>query len=163
MNRPVFTRLLALGLLLAWSAPVAHAQQAGGTWGFAATATSAMPGQEIDLIFRAKLDKDWLTYASDFEGDVGPQPTAVEFLPNGTFEPVGPLVSVGAKRKVDKTWGTEVGYFTGRAEYRQRVRILRFDYFFTGVIRGQWCSEKKGLCVPFEEVFSLEKSSLQPQ
>lgn len=137
--------------------------QDGGRWTYAASAPSAKPGDEIELIFRAKLAKDWLTYASDFTADLGPQPTTVEFVENGTIEPIGPLVSVAPKRKKDKTWGTDVSYFSQQAEFRQRVRVLRFDYFFTGFIRGQWCSEKKGVCVPFEEAFHLEKSTLEPQ
>lgn len=112
-------------------------------------------GDQIDLIFTATLDKDWLVYSSDFKADMGPQPTTFEFMPDDTFEFVGSVEPIAPKRKKDKTWDTEVSYFTPKAEFRQRIRVLKPDYGVRGIIRGQYCSEKKGLCVPFEQIFGF--------
>lgn len=112
-------------------------------------------GDQIDLIFTATLDKDWLVYSSDFTADMGPQPTTFEFMPEDSFEFVGSIEPVSPKRKTDKTWNTEVSYFAPRAEFRQRIRILKPDYGVRGIIRGQYCSEKKGLCIPFEQLFTF--------
>ena len=91
--------------------------------------------------------------SSDFRGDVGPQPTAFYFEPDHSFETVGEIKAVASKRKKDRVWETEVSYFTQKAEFRQRIRLLKPDYRVTGVIKGQLCSEKNGVCVPFERLF----------
>ncbi|MBD2705549.1 hypothetical protein IC229_33380 [Spirosoma sp. BT702] len=113
------------------------------------------PGDLIDLVFTATLDKEWLLYSSDFKADIGPQPTTFEFMPDDTFELVGGVQPVSPKWKQDKTWDVKVSYFTPKAEFRQRVRLLKADYGIRGVIQGQYCSEKKGLCVPFQQRFGF--------
>jgi len=105
-------------------------------------------GDQIDLIFTATLDKDWLVYSSDFKADMGPQPTTFEFMPDDTIEFIGSVEPVSPKRKKDKTWDTEVSYFTPKAEFHQRIRVLKPDYGVRGVIRGQYCSEKKRVMYP---------------
>lgn len=112
-------------------------------------------GDQIDLIFTATLEKDWYVYSSDFKADIGPQPTTFEFMPDDSFEFIGSIEPVSPKRKKDKTWDIDVSYFDAKAEFRQRIRILKPDYGARGVIKGQYCSEKKGLCIPFEQVFGF--------
>lgn len=153
MNRFRFLQLcLLLTLLTAF-----RADEPGVSWTF--TVTPSVPdnilvaGDELELVFTARLSKDWLLYSSDFRGDVGPQPTAFYFEPDHSFETVGEVKSVAPKRKKDRVWETEVSYFTQKAEFRQRIRLLTPGYRVTGVIRGQLCSEKNGVCVPFERLF----------
>ncbi|PQA54456.1 protein-disulfide reductase DsbD domain-containing protein [Siphonobacter curvatus] len=131
------------------------------TWEYHLSKTALQPGDEVDLILTAKVEKGWLLYSSDFVADVGPQPTAFEFVSNGTFSPVGPVVPVDPLTKKDKTWDLDVSYFTKRAEFRQKVRIDKLDYFFTGYITGQVCHEKKGLCVPFRQAFNFDPRNAQ--
>lgn len=116
-------------------------------------------GDEFDLIFTAKLDKEWLLYLSDFRGNAGPQPTAFYFEPDDSFETVGEVKPVAPKRKKDRLWETNVSYFTQKAEFRQRIRLLKSDYHVTGVIKGQLCREKNGVCVPFERLFLFNRAA----
>jgi thiol:disulfide interchange protein DsbD len=148
-----FIQLMSLLTLLT----AFKADEPGAKWTF--TVTPTVPdtileaGDELDLVFTARLDKEWLLYSSDFRGDVGPQPTAFYFEPDHSFETVGEIKAVASKRKKDRVWETEVSYFTQKAEFRQRIRLLKPDYRVTGVIKGQLCSEKNGVCVPFERLF----------
>ncbi len=144
-------------LLLATLTTAFVGDESGAKWTFT-TAPTVLPehlevGDEFDLIFTAKLDKEWLLYSSDFKGDVGPQPTAFYFEPDDSFETVGEVKPIAPKRKKDRVWETDVSYFTQKAEFRQRIRLLKPDYRVTGVIKGQLCSEKNGVCVPFERLF----------
>ncbi|GAB3989620.1 hypothetical protein GCM10028807_14920 [Spirosoma daeguense] len=113
------------------------------------------PGDQIDLVFTATLDKDWLVYSSDFKADIGPQPTTFEFMPDDTFELVGSIQPIAPQWKNDKTWDVKVSYFTPKAEFRQRIRVLKPDYGVRGIIQGQYCSEKQGLCIPFQQRFGF--------
>ncbi|MFT4033169.1 MAG: protein-disulfide reductase DsbD family protein [Siphonobacter sp.] len=125
-------------------------------WAYQLSKTALQPGEEAELIVTASVKKGWLLYGSDFKADIGPQPTTFEFVPNGTFSPVGPIVAVSPQSKRDKTWDIDVTYFTRQAEFRQTIRIDRLDYFFTGYITGQVCHETKGLCVPFRQAFHFD-------
>ena len=146
-------QLLCLLLLLASFRP----DEPGLTWLFT-KAPAGLPdeleaGDEFDLVFTAKLGKDWVMYSSDFKGDIGPQPTAFYFEPDDSFEVVGDITPVSPKRKKDRVWETDIAYFAQKAEFRQHIRLKKADYRITGVIKGQLCSEKNGVCVPFERFF----------
>lgn len=148
-----FVTLLMLPILLT----AFVGDEPGAKWTFT-TYPAVLPdkleaGDEFDLVFTARLDKEWLLYSSDFKGDVGPQPTAFYFEPDHSFETVGEVIPVAPKRKKDRVWETDVSYFTQKAEFRQRIRLLTSDYRVTGMIKGQLCSEKNGVCVMFERLF----------
>ncbi len=144
-------------LLLAILTTAFTGDEPGAAWTFTTTPTvpsdKLEAGDELDLVFTARLDKEWLLYSSDFRGDVGPQPTAIYFEPDDSFETVGEVTPVAPKRKKDRVWETDVSYFTQKAEFRQHIRLLKPEYHITGVIKGQLCSEKNGVCVPFERLF----------
>jgi Disulphide bond corrector protein DsbC len=108
-----------------------------------------------ELILIADIDSHSLVYSSDFKSDIGPQPTAIDFSKSEGIEPVGPVVSVEPKRKKDKTWDIELGYFETRAEFRQKVKILRKDYTVRGTIAGQLCNEAEGTCTLFTQPFEM--------
>ncbi len=148
-----FVQLVALLTVLT----AFRADEPGAIWAFTITPTVPADklevGDELDLVFTARLDKEWLLYSSDFKGDVGPQPTAIYFEPDDSFETLGDVKPITPKRKKDRVSETEISYFTQKAEFRQRIRLLKPEYHITGVIKGQLCSEKKGVCVPFERLF----------
>ena len=108
---------------------------------------------ELSLI--ADIDLHSLVYSSDFKSDIGPQPTAIDFSKSEGVEAVGPVVSIGPKRKKDKTWDIELGYFQTRAEFRQKVKILRKHYIVRGTIAGQLCNEAEGTCTLFTQPFEV--------
>ena len=69
-------------------------------WTFDASKTEVKVGDEIDLIFKAKIIDDWYLYSSDIGDDVGPLPTEVVFEGNDSFEVMGDLIPINAKKKV---------------------------------------------------------------
>lgn len=162
ISTPVYRllHLVVFTLLLTGARPSQDTEEPVAQWSFTTFPTQLKedvlePGDQIDLVFTATLDKEWLLYSSDFKADIGPQPTTFEFMPDDTFELVGGIQPVSPKWKQDKTWDINVSYFTPKAEFRQRVRLLKADYGIRGVIQGQYCSEKKGLCVPFQQRFGF--------
>ncbi len=130
-------------------------------WSYALAKTALQPGDEVELIVKAKVEKGWSLYSSDFKADIGPQPTHFEFVSNGTYSVLGPVVPISPQTKKDKTWEMDVSYFTKQAEFHQKVRIDKLDYFFTGYITGQVCHDKKGLCVPFRQAFNFDPRNAQ--
>jgi len=116
---------------------------------------SPRPGDTAELIVAAELPPHALVYSSDFKSDIGPQPTVLDLAGSEGIELIGPVRSVEAKRKHDKTWDIELGYFEARAELRQTVRIVRPDFVLRGKVAGQLCDEKEGTCTLFTERLSV--------
>jgi thiol:disulfide interchange protein DsbD len=110
-------------------------------------------GEVVDLVFTAAIDEGWFLYSSDFVLDPGPVPATFVFERNETYKAVGDIEPIGSKRKYDDVFEGEVTYFTGAAEFRQQVEVLKDDPYVQGVLEYQVCSEVDGKCIPFEEEF----------
>ncbi len=122
---------------------------------YSTSAATANVGDEIDLIFRATIDKDWYLYSSDIDPDLGPTPTTVTFEEHPSFQLIGKLVPVGAQKKFDKIWEAEITYFERRATFRQKVKILAKNPVIKGEVGFLTCSNVSGLCVPGDDEFTI--------
>lgn len=117
-------------------------------WFFDASKKEVKVGDEIDLIFEANIIDDWYLYSSDVGEDVGPMPTEIIFEGNDSFEVIGDLVPINAKKKFDKIWEADVTYFIKKAEFRQRVKVLKKNLSIKGELSFQTCTDLTGLCIP---------------
>lgn len=142
-------------LLTVTSLALAQSKKTGARWAFALSIPAPAVGDEIEIVLSAKLAPGWSLYASDFQAEIGPQPARLILAPSEAFAMVGPLRSVGAKRKRDLTWDIDLGYFEEHAEFRQKIRVLRPGLVVAGKIKGQLCSAADGTCELVDESFSV--------
>lgn len=124
-------------------------------WSFSPSKKEVKTGEKIDLIFTAKIDKDWYLYSSDFDPTLGPMVTSFSFESSNAFDLVGKIKPVGAKKKFDEIWGGDVTYFVHNAEFRQTILIKDKNLKVTGKIEYQVCNDIDGKCIPFEEDFEF--------
>ncbi|MFY0591825.1 protein-disulfide reductase DsbD domain-containing protein [Roseivirga sp.] len=117
-------------------------------WTFDASKKQVNVGDEIELIFKAKIIDDWYLYSSDLEEDLGPMPTEITFEDSESFEIIGDLMPINPKKKFDKIWKGDVTYFTGVGEFRQKIKVLKKDLDITGELSFQTCTDVNGLCIP---------------
>jgi thiol:disulfide interchange protein DsbD len=148
-------KLFCLFLLIFVFVRIAVAQEADeiAQWQFKFSKESLKVGDEVELIFSTNITKGWSLYSTDFKADMGPQPTEFEFTKNDSFSISSGIVPILPLKKVDKTWGTALSYFTKKAEFRAKINIQAFDYVVEGRIIGQLCNDKKGMCIPFQKTF----------
>lgn len=106
-------------------------------------------GDEVELTFKATIDKGWYIYSVGFDEDCGPIPIAITLENNPGFELIGKLEAVNDKAKHDKIFDCDVRIFENTGEFKQRIKILSADLALTGSYEGQVCSEEKGQCVLF--------------
>lgn len=132
-----------------------HAAEAPVRWSVALSKAAPKVGEEIELIVTAEIAPKWIVYSSEFKADLGPQPTDFVFAASDSFRPVGPLVPVAPRRGKDKTWETEYTYFSERAEFRQKVKVLAPKLGGEVQIKGQLCNERDGTCTLFKETLKL--------
>jgi len=143
--------------------PVRAEEAAALHWRFELVPAAPAPGEAAELVVTAGIDPHWVLYATDFKADLGPQPTAFDFAGSSGLEFVGPVRSVAPRRKKDKTWDTELGYFEVQAEFRQKVRIRRRDFVLQGTIAGQLCNEADGTCTLFTQPIGLASRPPPPK
>ncbi|WP_026993989.1 protein-disulfide reductase DsbD domain-containing protein [Flectobacillus major] len=150
-------KTLLLSLLLSLAATFVQAQEIDKivTWKFKFANDNFKVGDEVELIFDTTIEKGWSLYSSDFKGDVGPQPTIFQFSENGSFELSSDIKPISPLKKTDRNWGTEISYFTQKAQFRAKVRVVEYNYDIFGSIKGQVCHDKKGVCIPFEKTFQF--------
>lgn len=142
-------------LLIVWLAallPVfAEAQLVlPATWSFSVSKSDVKVGDEVELIFKADIPKDWYMYSNEFKGD-GPIKAVFKFDKNATYKLVGGVKAINPITKQDEFFG-EVKIFKKKAEFRQKVKILAANPAIKGtVVEYQICSDIDGKCVLFND------------
>lgn len=124
-------------------------------WSYSVSSTEVKIGDEVELIFTAKLDPTWYIYSSDQDPDVGPWPAVFEFEPNESFELVGDIMPIGVKEKYDKIWKGKVRTIDKKAEFRQKINILKSNPEIFVTVEYQVCTTVDGLCIPGDEEFGI--------
>lgn len=122
-------------------------------WNFDVSRKNVKAGEEIELIFRAKIDDDWYMYATGFDPECGPLLTEIEFADVKNYQVVGPLRSVKPETKYDSIFGCDVKIFKKTAEFRQKVKVLGGPLVISGEINAQICRE---VCTAFPEDFTFD-------
>ena len=126
-------------------------------WSISLSKSEVKQGETIEIIMTAEINADWYLYSSDFNPDLGPTVSSVQFENNDSFKSLGNLKPIGAKEKYDSLWGGKIHYFTKHAEFRQKIKILKTNPKIKGVLSYQVCSDKEGKCIPFDEKILFDK------
>ncbi len=144
-------------LLFAFLAIPAIAQKiTPAKWSWSIKPANPKVGEQAEVIFKVAIEKDWYLYSSDFDKDLGPTVTTVTFKPGAGYQTVGELKAVNPHSKNDtEIWNGTYTYFTGQAEFRQKIKITASDYTIEGSYDSQSCSNVSGLCVHIRGVFAL--------
>ena len=153
-HQPFILALFLFTFLLSF--PLSAQILAPATWTYEAPLANLIEGDEVDLVFRVKIDSEWYLYSSDFDPDLGPMVTEFTFEPSEKYELVGEVQPIGAKKKYDELWDGEYTYFVGEAEFRQTIKVLDAQL---DSIRGSYvyqvCTDVDGRCIPGEGEFAF--------
>ncbi|MBX2964822.1 MAG: thioredoxin family protein [Cyclobacteriaceae bacterium] len=150
MSRVLFS------VILLFASGIASAQiLTPAKWSWSPSKTSVKTGEELDLIFKVTIDKNWYVYANDFDPDCGPLLTTVTFEPHPSFELVGKLKAINPLDKHDEIFECDVKIFKGTGEFRQRIKVLGRELKISGEYEGQTCTEVDGKCIPFDGEFTF--------
>jgi len=98
-------------------------------------------GDEIDLVFKATIDKGWHLYSSDFDPELGPMVTTFTFTPNDSYELVGELRAINPKKGYDEVFEGDYTYFEGKGEFRQTIKVLSAELYFEANYEYQVCTD----------------------
>jgi thiol:disulfide interchange protein len=125
-------------------------------WNYAASLTEAQVGDEVELIFKATIDKDWYLYSSEFKCEDGPIKTTFNLVPHASYQVIGSLVPVNPIDKYDDIFECDVKIFKKAGEFRQKIKILAAPLIISGESDYQVCSDLTGQCIPGSDDFSFD-------
>ncbi|WP_372639935.1 protein-disulfide reductase DsbD domain-containing protein [Ancylomarina sp.] len=112
-------------------------------------------GDVIDVVFKAKIDPSWHLYSNDFDPDLGPILIEFDFEAHASYERIGKVKPMNAKKHYDKIWEGDVSYFENTAEMRQQIKVLSLPLKIEGTFEFQSCSDESGQCVLGDDEFDL--------
>jgi len=124
-------------------------------WSYSSSATSAIVGDEIELVFTATIEKNWYLYSSEFNCEDGPIKTTVTFKSDPSYKLVGPLRAINALDKHDKIFDCDVRIFKLKGEFRQKIKILSTALKVFTETEYQVCSDIDGKCIPGNEEYTF--------
>ncbi len=112
-------------------------------------------GDVIDVVFKAKIDKDWHLYSNDFDANLGPILISFDFEDHASYELIGKVKPINSHKHFDEIWEGEVSYFKNTAEMRQKIKVKSLPLKIEGTFDFQSCSNVSGQCVMGDDEFDL--------
>ncbi len=126
-------------------------------WSYELSNSDAKAGDEVELIFNVTIDDEWYLYSSSgFDPDLGPVPTTFEYELNDSFELIDSVKPIDHKIKYDEIWAGDIAYFIGKAQFRQKIKILKDDFVIKGAYEFQVCTDVTGKCIPGDGDFEVK-------
>jgi len=156
MNRKI---IVLVGLLLMVSSLSFGQILRPAKWQVNLSKTEIKVGDVIDVVFKAKIDKSWHLYSNDFDPELGPILIEFDFESHASYERIGKVKPMNAKKHYDKIWEGEVSYFEDTAEMRQQIKVLSLPLKVEGTFDFQSCSTESGQCVLGDDEFDLNYPS----
>lgn len=112
-------------------------------------------GDVVEVTFKANIKKDWYLYSANFDAEIGPIVTTFQFTQNPSYQTIGKVKPVGQKVKFDEVWQAEIPYFTEKALFVQKIKVLQPEVLLNGAIEFQSCTDVDGRCINGKEKFEL--------
>lgn len=153
MKKLILLNIVLLSALIHLNAQILNPAK----WTYESSVKEAKTGDEIELIFKATIDKDWYLYSSEFKCEDGPIKTSFNLVPHPSFQLVGNVVPVNPVDKYDDIFECDVKIFKKTGEFRQKIKILSSAISIKGESDYQVCTETTGQCVPGGEDFSFDQ------
>lgn len=110
--------------------------------------TSVEPSEKghVILVMTANIDKGWHLY-SQFLPDGGPIKTTFTLKPSETYVTEGTVTEGKATDFYDKNFEMQLKYFSGKAEFRQKIKLNSDKNFkVEGNVEFMVCDDEK--CLP---------------
>jgi thiol:disulfide interchange protein len=165
MNR-IFSFLLLFSLYIGFVAP-SYGQQPlqpevsvlkkTPEWKITVDKKEVKIGEEMEITFTSEIEKNWYMYSNDFDPNLGPIAASITFAKHPSYKLIGNLKPVGSKKHFEEVWGGDVSIFTGKAVFKQKVKILAKEPVIKGTMEFQECNTVSGVCMPpFDPDFEVK-------
>ncbi|HZH68305.1 MAG TPA: cytochrome c biogenesis protein CcdA [Chitinophagales bacterium] len=144
-KKNMFKKVFNLFILILLSAGVAHAQFENPVkWSVSA---KSIDHEIYEINIQANIGNGFDIYSHNTPDDLGPIPTVIHFEESKDFVKVGELTFRGEEKIVfDPIWEAEVGKFSKKVVFVQKVRLLKDQATVSGYYEAQACDDE--MCFP---------------
>lgn len=111
-------------------------------WNVVYKSVSATDGE---IIINATIDNAWHTY-SQRPTDAGPIPTSFKYTPSKDFDLEGKTEESNAHEEYVKAFEAKVYVFTGKAEFKQKVKVKKKGTIIAFKVEYMCCND--AMCLP---------------
>lgn len=116
-------------------------------WSFRSEKTA---DNKFDIVMTADIDDSWHLYAMDI-AEGGPIATSFTFdEPAGYVMEGKPLAADKPEVKFDNTFGMNIGMYSEKAEFRQKITVSQYPVTVKGFVTFMSCNDKQ--CLPPRDV-----------
>lgn len=116
-------------------------------WSFS---TRQINESEVQLLFKARIDKTWHLYSQDIKPN-GPVPTTFNIEKSNDFEIVGKVTEPKAIEEYDPNFDMVLKYFANEVTFTQNIKVKSAkDFKIKGYVEFMCCDDKQ--CLPPTEV-----------
>lgn len=159
MKRLSTKPLILTGILIILLQSLSYAQVLTPVkWSFS---TKQLSPSEVQLVFKATIDKTWHLYSQDIKPN-GPVPTSFNIEKSKDFELVGKVKEPKAIEEYDPNFDMVLKYFADQAVFTQKIKVLSpKDFVIKGYLEFMCCDDKQ--CLPPNEVEFEFKIKGNPQ
>ena len=120
--------------------------------------TERVSETEYNLVFSAKIDKDWHLY-SVYSPENGPLPLFFEYQKSDNYELIGKIKEFPKPHEVyEEIYKVTIKQFSKKAKFIQKILVKnKTEFTVKGLLDGQSCLDD-GMCVPITDDFELKIS-----
>lgn len=150
--RKLFHFIFSLSLFVFSTLGVSAQNIPPAKWSVKASVTEAKIGDVVELIFTTSIPSGIHIYANDYQCD--PVMAVLIIDPISGFSVQGKPKAIGAHRYMDDVFGCEVNEWKKKADFRQKIKILKTNPTVSGILEYQMCTDD-GSCVLHEFEFKV--------
>ncbi|MCD8540585.1 MAG: hypothetical protein LRY55_13085, partial [Leadbetterella sp.] len=94
------------------------------TWTVSVNPSTAKVGDEVEIVFSAKIDQGWKVYAAESDPDAGPMVLEFKFSGLKDLQLTGkPKPAKPAKKFYEEIWEADVLVYYNEAKYIQKAKV----------------------------------------
>lgn len=156
-----FIKLMRLFVFLLFTSFVTFGQSFPGglvsptTWTVSVNPSTAKVGDEVEIVFSAKINDGWKIYAAESDPDAGPMILEFKYSGLKDIQLMGkPRPAKPAKKFYEEVWEADVLVYYKEAKYTQKARITGLNPGGKVKLNYQTCQDD-GQCVPGDDDFDI--------
>lgn len=147
-------KYLVLGLTMLLASVVLGQKIPPANWENSIEKTDVSKGDIVEITFKTNVPKGYHIYSNDY-GDCPPVKAKFLWDKDASYELVGGAKPIGSHRYTDDVFDCEVADFEGKAEFRQKIKVLSANPKIAGILEYQMCTDD-GMCVLFEYEYDVK-------
>jgi thiol:disulfide interchange protein len=125
-------------------------------WTQSVKPTTPKVGEEIDIVFSAKIQPGWKIYAAESDPDAGPMILEFAFSGIQDIQLLGkPKPTKPAKKFYEEVWEADVLVYSTEAVYIQKAKVTGVKPRLKANLTFQTCQDD-GVCIPGDADFEIE-------